>query len=60
MDLDINKYLTRINYRDNPTPSLEALKDLQRNHLLNIPFENLDIHLKKKIQLNMPAYGRKL
>ena len=44
-------YLKRINYVGELTPSLEVLKHLQKFHLLHVPFENLDIHTDKKIEL---------
>ena len=49
--MDIQKYLHRININNIPPPDLENLFLLQKNHLLNIPFENLDIHLGRKIIL---------
>jgi N-hydroxyarylamine O-acetyltransferase len=51
--MDKEKYLERIKYTDELEPSLQVLKKLQKNHLLNIPFENLDIHLQIPIQLNI-------
>lgn len=60
MDLDINQYLTRINFRKNPQPDWETLKDLHRLHLLSVPFENLDIHLKREIHLNIPKLWEKI
>lgn len=41
--MNINNYLTRINYTGKPTPNFATLKQLQENHLKNIPYENLDI-----------------
>jgi N-hydroxyarylamine O-acetyltransferase len=49
--MDIKKYLERINYLDAINPTLEVLSKLQSTHLLNVPFENLDIHNNKKIDL---------
>jgi N-hydroxyarylamine O-acetyltransferase len=49
--LDSNKYLLRINYRGGLNPSPETLAGLQESHLLAVPFENLDIHNKVKIDL---------
>lgn len=60
MDLDINKYLNRIHFYNNPRPNEETLKELHRHHLLNVPFENLDIHLNREIQLNIPHLWEKI
>lgn len=47
--MDIKLYLKRINYIGELSPTLEVLTKLQKQHLLSVPFENLDIHLKIKI-----------
>ena len=49
--MDIKRYLERINYVDPVDPTFEVLSKLQVMHLLNVPFENLDIHNNKKIDL---------
>lgn len=49
--MDIKQYLERIDYRDPVSPTFEVLSALQMTHLLNVPFENLDIHNNKKIDL---------
>jgi N-hydroxyarylamine O-acetyltransferase len=49
--MDINQYLKRIHYVSPVSPSLEVLSKLQMLHLLNVPFENLDIHNNTKINL---------
>lgn len=51
--MDVDEYLRRINsinFKDN---SLQNLFRLQQNHLLNIPFENLDVHLGRHIECNL-------
>ncbi|WP_345236486.1 arylamine N-acetyltransferase [Hymenobacter saemangeumensis] len=45
------QYLARIGYSGDCTPSLAVLRALQRAHLLQVPFENLDIHLGRPIVL---------
>lgn len=47
----INKYLKRINLHSEVKPDLETLRSLHRQHLYNVPFENLDIHCGRKIVL---------
>ena len=49
--MDIKRYLERIAYVGPTSPTLEVLSSLQMLHLLNVPFENLDIHRKTKIDL---------
>ncbi len=41
-------------------PNIESLKMLQRNHLLNVPFENLDIRWKRKISLDLSRFYKKI
>jgi N-hydroxyarylamine O-acetyltransferase len=45
------KYLDRIKYKGDLSVSPEVLNNLQKLHLLNIAFENLDIHIGNKIEL---------
>ena len=54
------KYFERIEYRDNPALTASVLKTLQKNHLLKIPFENLDIHYKIPIELNLESIFEKV
>ena len=55
------KYLNRIDAEQfDFVPNLENLKYLQRRHLLNIPFENLDIHWKKPIDLKGESLYQKI
>ncbi len=59
--MNVNKYLQRIgSEQTNFVPNLETLKFLQRQHLLNIPFENLDIHWKIPIVLDSKSFYKKI
>ena len=49
--MDARLYLQRISYSGKLTPTLGTLTQLQTNHLLTVPFENLYIHDKIKIDL---------
>jgi N-hydroxyarylamine O-acetyltransferase len=51
LKIDVDAYLDRIGLTKDQ-PSLKYLKALQKAHLLNIPFENLDIHYGSKIILD--------
>jgi N-hydroxyarylamine O-acetyltransferase len=59
-NLDLQKYFERINFKDNPAPDLKTLKHLHLHHLLNVPFENLDIHIKRKIILRPEMFYNKI
>jgi N-hydroxyarylamine O-acetyltransferase len=50
--MNIHPYLSRIGYTGSTAPTTEILFALQRAHLLSVPFENLDIHLRKEIHLD--------
>ncbi len=60
MRFDPTKYLKRINYSGDLNPNLDLLIQLQYHHLMNIPFENLDIHNKSRIQLNIDRMFEKV
>ena len=53
MKFNKGKYLQRINYSGNLETNLNTLRELQRHHLLNVPFENLDIHNGIPIELSI-------
>ena len=58
--MEISKYFERIEYRDDAVLTIDQLKDLQKEHLLRIPFENLDIHYKIPIELNIESIFEKV
>lgn len=60
MKINIQKYFKRINYDAKPTTKLSTLVELQKKHLLNIPFENLDIHFGRKIELDIEKFYHKI
>jgi N-hydroxyarylamine O-acetyltransferase len=56
-----NEYLRRIEVEDfKLEPNLKNLKFLQRQHLLQIPFENLDIHWHRPINLDNKQFYEKI
>ena len=57
--IDVESYLSRINVTKK-TPSVAYLKQLQKSHLLHIPFENLDIHYGNKIVLDYQKIFKKV
>lgn len=50
--MNISLYLKRVQYFKPIKPDAQTLYGLQRAHMLNVPFENLDIGLKRPIQLS--------
>lgn len=59
--MDREKYYERIGIAEKQlSADLKTLKYLQKQHLLNIPFENLDIHRKKTIILDLPNFYKKI
>src|SRR5712692_598787 len=47
--LDVSAYLRRIDHAGPIAPTRETLHSLHRAHMFAVPFENLDIHLGRKI-----------
>lgn len=55
------EYLRRIGIeKENIEATVENLRLLQRQHLLRVPFENLDIHRKRPIVLEKKAFYEKI
>jgi len=59
--LNVDKYLARIGMdKAGVMADIAGLKMLQRQQLLNVPFENLDIHWQRPITLEIDAFFRKI
>ncbi len=58
--MNLNRYLERIGYDGPVEPGRETLRRLHRQHLLRVPFENLDIHLQRPFTLETPALYDKI
>lgn len=58
--MDIPLYLARIRYSQPIKRDAQTLQGLQFAHMLHVPFENLDIGLKRPIQLTEAALWNKL
>jgi len=58
--MNIPAYLERLQYTQFIKPDAGTLCELHRAHLRNIPFENLDIGLKRTIHIDEPAIWNKL
>jgi len=58
--MDLISYLEHIHYTQPVKPDADTLRGLQRAHLQKVPFENLDIGLKRIIHINEPAIWNKV
>ena len=59
--MNIDAYLERIGLqRAGLSPDADSLRLLQRSHLLAVPFENLDIHWKRPIVLDLERFYEKI
>lgn len=58
--MDIKAYLERIQYQKEIKVCKNVLFDLQKSHLQNVPFENLDIHYHNKIVLDLDSFFSKI
>ncbi|MEQ1762411.1 MAG: arylamine N-acetyltransferase [Pyrinomonadaceae bacterium] len=59
--MNVNAYLERIGLeRTEVSANLASLRLLQRSHLLTVPFENLDIHWKRPIVLDLDRFYEKI
>lgn len=58
--MDIQAYLKRINQQKVINLDRAALAQLQMNHLLHVPFENLDVIHNVKIPLDVKMYYEKI
>ncbi|MDE2428020.1 MAG: arylamine N-acetyltransferase, partial [Burkholderiales bacterium] len=56
----LRSYLRRLGIHSAPAPDFVTLNSLHHQHLLRVPFENLDIHLGKRIVLSETAILDKL
>ena len=58
--MNVELYLKRINFNREVTPTMEILTQLQKAHLLAVPFENIDIHSNRKIELDVDKIYQKI
>lgn len=58
--IDLGAYLARIGYDGALTPCAAVLEALHLAHATHIPFENLDVLLKRPIRLDLDAIQAKL
>jgi N-hydroxyarylamine O-acetyltransferase len=58
--MNLPAYLAHIRYDGSSEPTLETLTALHRHHLLHIPYENLDIHLGRRLTLDEETIFEKI
>jgi N-hydroxyarylamine O-acetyltransferase len=59
--MNVEKYLARIGMdRAGVVADIAGLKMLQCQHLLNVPFENLDIHWNRPIRVDVQEFYQKI
>jgi N-hydroxyarylamine O-acetyltransferase len=58
--VNVERYLRRIGFDREPQPDLATLAALQRLHTLAVPFENLDIHLGRRLLLDRAVNYEKI
>jgi len=58
--MDVRAYLDRIGYRGPLSPATDTLRVLHRQHMLTVPFENLDIGLGRKIVIDPERFVEKI
>ena len=58
--MNLTAYLNRIQYSGSVNPDVQTLQGLHRAHMLHVPFENLDIGLKRPILLSEEALWNKI
>lgn len=58
--LDLDAYLARIGYNGPVEPTLEVLRAIQFAHVQTIPFENIDVLLGRRIEIDLPSVVGKL
>jgi N-hydroxyarylamine O-acetyltransferase len=58
--LDLDAYCERIQWLGGTSPTLETLAGLMRAHMAAIPFENLDVLLRRPVRLDVDSLQAKL
>jgi len=58
--INLDKIRKRLHYTERFVPTINVLTELQRNFLLYVPFENLDIHLDIPMDFSESALSNKI
>src|SRR5690348_5249377 len=60
MPIDLKPYLAHIEYGGDLKPTVATLRELHLAHATHIPFENLDVLLRRPIQLDLDSIMAKM
>ncbi|HEY3969212.1 MAG TPA: arylamine N-acetyltransferase [Planctomycetaceae bacterium] len=58
--IDLDAYFARIEYRGGREPTIRMLSDLHLAHATHVPFENLDVMLRRPIRIDLGSVQAKL
>ena len=58
--MKLNDYLARIEYQGPVAPTLACLTEIHRQHLLTIPYEDLDVQLGRALNLDIQRTFEKI
>lgn len=58
--IDLDAYLARIGYAGPREPTLETLRAVHRAHFTRVPFENLDVVLRRPVRLDPASLQQKI
>lgn len=58
--MEVEKYLSRINYKSKVRLNEECLRELHRCHIFSIPFEGLDVQINRRIVLDIQSIYEKV
>ncbi len=58
--MNLDGYLKRIDYHGSVAPDLACLTAIHRQHLLNIPYEDLDVQLGRALDLDLQRIFEKI
>lgn len=58
--MDLQRYLDRIGFEEKPRPDLDTLRAIMRAHVMAVPFENLDVQLKRPLTIDVDAAYEKI
>ncbi|MBD0256256.1 MAG: arylamine N-acetyltransferase [Cytophagales bacterium] len=58
--MNVQAYLDRIGYKGKREASLAVLRSLHAQHIFSVPFENLDIHYRQEITLEVTRIYKKV
>ena len=59
-EIDANKYLERIKFTERARADIQTLKSLHQHHVMQVPFENLDVHYHRLFDLELSNIYRKV